>query len=148
MQLDKSKESLSTQLSTCTLHYDEVSWGCVCVYMCAYACDCVICMQLQSQLGDVKAERELLKVQLNMERKSTEQLQGLISSEREKEFRTHMQGKEKDEEVLHLRKLVTKLEADRLTLADQTRKLRADTAVQSEALQRLKSELTAEKFQK
>lgn len=120
----------------------------MCVALCVYVCDCVICVQLQSQLGDVKAERELLKVQLNMERKSTEQLQGVISSEREKEFRTHMQGKEKDEEVLHLRKLVTKLEADRLTLADQTRKLRADAAVQSEALQRLKSELTAEKFQK
>lgn len=32
VQLDKSKESLSTQLSTCTLHYDEAS--CVCGSVC------------------------------------------------------------------------------------------------------------------
>lgn len=36
----------------------------------------------------------------------------------------------------------------RLSLAEQTRKLRADTAVQSESLHRLKSELASEKFQK
>ena len=36
----------------------------------------------------------------------------------------------------------------RLSLAEQTRKLRADTTIQTEALQRMKSELASEKFQK
>lgn len=70
-------------------------------------------MQLQSQLGDVRAERDLLKVQLDMERSSSEQLQTLVSTERQKEFHTHMEGREKEEEVQHLRQLLAKLEADR-----------------------------------
>lgn len=68
---------------------------------------------MQSQIGDAKAERDLLKAQLQSERSTTEQLQGLISTERQKEFQAHMVGKEKEEELQHLRQLLAKLEADR-----------------------------------
>ncbi len=36
----------------------------------------------------------------------------------------------------------------RVSLADQTRKLRADTAMQSQSLQRLQSDLITEKYEK
>ena len=92
MQYDRTKESLSTQLSTQSLHYD----------------------QLQSQLGDMRAERDLLNAQLRSEQSTLEQLQTLISAEREKEFHSHMVGKEREEEVRHLREQLARLEADRL----------------------------------
>lgn len=70
-------------------------------------------LQLQSQLGDLQADRDLLKAQLDTERSTAEKLQTLISTEREKEFQSHLRGKEKEEEVQHLRQLLAKLEADR-----------------------------------
>ena len=72
-----------------------------------------VAMQLKTELGELRAERDLLKVQLDMERSSSEQLHTLISTERDKEFQAHVQGKEKEQELLHLRQLIAKLEADR-----------------------------------
>ena len=91
MQLDRSKETLSTQISTQSLHYE----------------------QIQTQLSDMRAERDLLHTQLQSERGTMEQLQALISTERQKEYQSHIAGKEKEEEVRHLRELLAKLEADR-----------------------------------
>lgn len=91
MQLDRSKESLTTQMSTQSLHYEQV----------------------QSQMEDTRAERDLLHAQLRSEQSTMEQLQTLISSERQKEYHSHMVGKEKEEEARHLRELLAKLEADR-----------------------------------
>ena len=51
--------------------------------------------------------------QLESERKTTEQLQTLLSNERQKEFQSHVAGKEKEEEIHHLRQLLAKIEADR-----------------------------------
>lgn len=90
--MDRSKQSLTSQLSTQSLHYE----------------------QIQTQLGDMKAERDLLQAQLHSEQNTSEQLQVLISAERQKEYHSHVVGKEKEEEVRHLRELLAKLEADRL----------------------------------
>lgn len=91
VQLDRSKASLTTQLSTQSLHYE----------------------QLQGQLSDMQAERDLLNTQLRSEQSTLEQLQGLLSSERAKEYHSQLVGKEREEEVRHLRELLAKLEADR-----------------------------------
>lgn len=70
-------------------------------------------LQIQSQLGDMKTKRDLLEVQLRSERSATEQLQALISGERQKEFQAHVVGEKKEEELQHLHQLLAKLEADR-----------------------------------
>ena len=70
-------------------------------------------LQTQCQLGELKAEVDLLHSKLQAERVRVEQLQTLVSVERQKEFVAHMTGKERDEELQHLRQLMTNLEADR-----------------------------------
>ena len=59
------------------------------------------------------AERDLLKAQLDMERRSSQQLHSVISVERQKEFQAQNLGREKEEEIVQLRQLLSKLEADR-----------------------------------
>ena len=73
----------------------------------------IVATQIQNLLSDTKAERDLLNVQLQTERNSLEQLQGLLSAERHKEFQAHLTGKEREEELQHLRQMLAKLEADR-----------------------------------
>ncbi len=68
---------------------------------------------MQSRIADTIAERALIMAQLESERKTTEQLQTLLSNERQKEFQSHVAGKEKEEEIHHLRQLLAKIEADR-----------------------------------
>lgn len=64
-------------------------------------------------MNNVKAERDLLKKQLDSEKKTSDQLQTMLSAERQKEFQAHVTGKEKDDEIQRLRQLLANLEADR-----------------------------------
>ena len=64
-------------------------------------------------MGDLLAERDLLKAQLDVERRSSQQLHTLISTERHKEFEAQSKGKEKEEEIVQLRQLLGQLESDR-----------------------------------
>ena len=47
------------------------------------------------------------------ERKNSESLQGLLSSERKKEFQAHLSGQERETEIQHLQQQLARLEADR-----------------------------------
>ena len=91
VQLDKTKESLTRQLASQNIGLEQV----------------------QVQLEDLKAERELLKQQLASERSTNENLQVLLSGERRKEFHIQQSGQEKELEIQHLRRQLARLEADR-----------------------------------
>lgn len=67
-------------------------------------------VQVTGELEDVQSEAELLKKQLASERLAIRNLETLLSSNRQKEFQTHLTASEKDSELKILR--------DRLTLAD------------------------------
>ena len=73
-------------------------------------CVCVCVPQLTGELEDVRSEGELLKKQLASERLTVRNLEALLSTNRQKEFHTHLSASERDTELRLLR--------DRLTLAD------------------------------
>ena len=77
-----------------------------------------------------------------------ENLQSLLSAERQKEFEAHVSGQEKETEIQHLRQQLTRLEADRLALNEQLRTLRSEVRLKGEEIQRLQSELADERFQR
>lgn len=108
VQLDRSKESMSTQLSTQTMQYEQVS-----PHTLKTSSLSVPTSQLHCELGDLKAERDLLKAQLNTEQTSSNKLHSVISMERQREFQAHAMGREKEEEIMQLRQLLAKMEADR-----------------------------------
>ena len=126
LQLDKTKESLSRQLASQGISYEQV----------------------QGQLDDLRLERDLIKQQLAAERTTVENLQTLLSNERKKEFTSHLSGQEKDTEMQRLRQQLTKIEGERLSLSEQLHKIRVQFASREEELERTKSALTAERFQR
>lgn len=65
---------------------------------------------MTGELEDVRSEAELLKKQLASERLTVRNLETLLSSNRQKEFHTHLSASERDSELKVLR--------DRLALAD------------------------------
>lgn len=65
---------------------------------------------MTSELEDVHSEAELLKKQLASERLTVRNLETLLSTNRQKEFQTHLSASEKESELKVLK--------DRLALAD------------------------------
>lgn len=66
--------------------------------------------QVLGELEDVRSEGELLKKQLASERLTVRNLETLLSSNRQKEFQTHLSSSEREAELKVLK--------DRLALAD------------------------------
>ncbi|XP_051928718.1 centrosomal protein of 135 kDa-like isoform X1 [Hippocampus zosterae] len=66
--------------------------------------------RVEAELEDVRSEAQLLKKQLTSERLAVQNLEKLLSTNRQKEFQTHLTASEKESELKVLR--------DRLTLAD------------------------------
>ncbi len=67
--------------------------------------------QLQNLLGDLKAESDLLKSQINSERTMVKNLEDLISNNREKEFHIQLSSQEREGEINLLK--------DRISLTEQ-----------------------------
>lgn len=65
---------------------------------------------MTGELEDVRSEVDVLKNQLVSERLTVRNLEALLSTNRQKEFQTHLSASEKESELKVLR--------DRLTLAD------------------------------
>jgi len=59
--------------------------------------------QLQSVLGDMKLEIDMLRTQINNEKAVVQSLEELITSLRDKDFQTQIQAQERDSD-LHLAK--------------------------------------------
>ncbi|KAG7488859.1 hypothetical protein MATL_G00038960 [Megalops atlanticus] len=126
VKLDSSKEVTSRQLTSKRMELERVL----------------------GELEDVKSEAELVKKQLSNERLTVRNLEMLLSSNRQKEFQTHLSTSEKESELKVLR--------DRLALADskaatQTREisqLRGKISQLQTELDVLKRQLTTERFER
>lgn len=69
-----------------------------------------MCSQVTGELEDVRSEAELIKKQLASERLTVRNLETLLSTNRQKEFQSHLTASERESELKVLR--------DRLSLAD------------------------------
>ncbi|KAM7012866.1 LOW QUALITY PROTEIN: centrosomal protein of 135 kDa [Tautogolabrus adspersus] len=104
--------------------------------------------RLTGELEDVRSEAELLKKQLTSERLTVRNLETLLSSNRHKEFQTHLTASERESELKVLR--------DRLTLADsktvehsrEVSQLRGKVSQLQTEMDVLKRQLTSERFER
>ncbi|KAJ0065301.1 hypothetical protein NL108_007027 [Boleophthalmus pectinirostris] len=104
--------------------------------------------RVTGELEDVRSEVELLKKQLASERLTVRNLETLLSTNRQKEFQTHLTASEKESELKILR--------DRLTLADsknaeharEVSQLRSKLSQLQTEMDVLKRQLTSERFER
>ncbi|XP_067272949.1 centrosomal protein of 135 kDa isoform X2 [Pseudorasbora parva] len=126
VKLDSSKELTVRQLTSKSMELERVT----------------------GELEDVRSETELLKKQLASERLAVRNLETLLSTNRQKEFQTHLSASEKDSELKVLK--------DRLTLADsktagharEVSQLRGKVSQLQTEMDVLKRQLTTERFER
>uniref|UniRef100_A0A8P4K7K5 Centrosomal protein of 135 kDa n=1 Tax=Dicentrarchus labrax TaxID=13489 RepID=A0A8P4K7K5_DICLA len=126
VKLDSSKELTARQLTSRSMDLERVT----------------------GELEDVRSEAELLKKQLASERLTVRNLETLLSSNRHKEFQTHLTASERESELKVLR--------DRLTLADsktaeharEVSQLRGKVSQLQTEMDILKRQLTSERFER
>ncbi|KAJ8397534.1 hypothetical protein AAFF_G00438100 [Aldrovandia affinis] len=126
VKLDSTKEMTSRQLTSKSMELER----------------------LVGELEDVRSEAELLKKQLSSERLTVRNLETLLSTNRQKEFETHLSASERESELKVLR--------DRLALADskvathvrEVSQLRGKVSQLQTELDVLKRQLTTERFER
>ncbi|XP_041704703.1 centrosomal protein of 135 kDa isoform X2 [Coregonus clupeaformis] len=126
VKLDSSKELSTRQLTSKSMELERVT----------------------GELEDVRSEAELLKKQLASERLTVRNLETLLSSNRQKEFHTHLSTSERESELKVLR--------DRLALADsktagharEVSLLRGKVSQLQTEMDVLKRQLTTERFER
>uniref|UniRef100_A0A6Q2XQT8 Centrosomal protein 135 n=1 Tax=Esox lucius TaxID=8010 RepID=A0A6Q2XQT8_ESOLU len=126
VKLDSSKELSTRQLTSKSMELERVT----------------------GELEDLRSEAELLKKQLASERLTVRNLETLLSSNRQKEFHTHLNASERESELKVLR--------DRLALADsrtaghtrEVSQLRGKVSQLQTEMDVLKRQLTTERFER
>uniref|UniRef100_A0A673AWV1 Centrosomal protein 135 n=1 Tax=Sphaeramia orbicularis TaxID=375764 RepID=A0A673AWV1_9TELE len=126
VKLDSGKELTARQLTSKSMDLERVT----------------------GELEDVRSEMELLKKQLASERLTVRNLETLLSTNRQKEFQSHLTASEKESELKILR--------DRLTLADsktaeharEVSQLRGKVSQLQTEMDVLKRQLTTERFER
>ncbi|XP_045899417.1 centrosomal protein of 135 kDa isoform X1 [Micropterus dolomieu] len=126
VKLDSGKELAARQLTSKSMDLERVT----------------------GELEDVRSETELLKKQLASERLTVRNLETLLSTNRHKEFQTHLTASERESELKVLR--------DRLTLADsrtaeharEVSQLRGKVSQLQTEMDVLKRQLTTERFER
>ncbi|XP_051731468.1 centrosomal protein of 135 kDa isoform X1 [Ctenopharyngodon idella] len=126
VKLDSSKELTVRQLTAKSMELERVT----------------------GELEDVRSETELLKKQLDSERRTVRNLETLLSTNRQKEFQTHLNASEKESELKVLK--------DRLALADsktagharEVSQLRGKVSQLQTEMDVLKRQLTTERFER
>ncbi|RXN26604.1 centrosomal protein of 135 kDa [Labeo rohita] len=126
VKLDSSKELTIRQLTAKSMELERVT----------------------GELEDVRSEAELLKKQLASERLAVRNLETLLSTNRQKEFQTHLSASEKESELKVLK--------DRLALADsktagharEVSQLRGKVSQLQTEMDVLKRQLTTERFER
>jgi centrosomal protein CEP135 len=88
-RLEQAKEDMARQLTSKELDYE----------------------QLNNEIADKRAENDLLRSNINSERTMVKNLEDIIASNREKDFKTQLTTQEKDSEI--------KLLKDRIQLSEQ-----------------------------
>lgn len=126
VKLDSSKELTVRQVTSKSMELERVT----------------------GELEDVRSETELLKKQLASERLAVRNLETLLSTNRQKEFQTHLSASEKESELKVLK--------DRLALADsktagharEVSQLRGKVSQLQTEMDVLKRQLTTERFER
>ncbi|GLD65534.1 centrosomal protein of 135 kDa [Lates japonicus] len=126
VKLDSGKELTARQLTSKSMDLERVT----------------------GELEDVRSEAELLKKQLASERLTVRNLETLLSTNRQKEFQTHLTASERESDLKVLR--------DRLTLADsktaeharEVSQLRGKVTQLQTEMDVLKRQLTTERFER
>uniref|UniRef100_I3J481 Centrosomal protein 135 n=1 Tax=Oreochromis niloticus TaxID=8128 RepID=I3J481_ORENI len=126
VKLDSSKELTARQVTSRSMDLERVT----------------------GELEDVRSEAEILKKQLASERLTVRNLETLLSTNRQKEFQTHLTASERESELKVLR--------DRLTLADsktaeharEVSQLRGKVSQLQTEIDVLKRQLTTERFER
>lgn len=126
VKLDSSKELTVRQLTSKSMELERVT----------------------GELEDVRSEMELLKKQLGSERLTVRNLETLLSTNRQKEFQTHITASEKESELKVLK--------DRLALADsktagharEVSQLQGKVSQLQTEMDVLKRQLTTERFER
>uniref|UniRef100_A0A8C5LVC5 Centrosomal protein of 135 kDa n=1 Tax=Leptobrachium leishanense TaxID=445787 RepID=A0A8C5LVC5_9ANUR len=126
VKLDSNKEHLSRQLTARNMEHERVL----------------------EALEDMKSEVELLKKQLSSERLTIKNLETLLSTNREKEFQSHLTTHEKDSEIQLLKDKLTLSESklnshsrEVLMLRNKITQLQSDYDI-------AKRQLTTERFER
>ncbi|KAL4230126.1 hypothetical protein ACF0H5_010511 [Mactra antiquata] len=125
-RLEGTKESLQRQLTACTIDKE----------------------QLQGQYDDTAQEAELYRSQLNSERQSNKNLEGLLQSNREKEFQSQLQSQEHSAEIQMLKDRLSLNESKIQSQSREIASLRTRNVELEGDVERLRRQLTSEKFER
>ncbi|KAJ8333303.1 hypothetical protein SKAU_G00421990 [Synaphobranchus kaupii] len=126
VKLDSNKEMTSRQLTSKSMELERVV----------------------GELEDVRSEAELLKKQLWNERLAVRNLETLLSSNREKEFETHLSASERQSELKLLRDRLTLAENKAVTQGREVSQLRGKVSQLQTELDVIKRQLTKERFER
>ncbi|XP_035272175.1 centrosomal protein of 135 kDa [Anguilla anguilla] len=126
VKLDSNKEMTSRQLTSKSMELERV----------------------MGELEDVRSEADLLKKQLSNERLTVRNLETLLSSNRQKEFETHLSASERQSELQVLRDRLTLADSKVVTQAKEVSQLRGKVSQLQTELDVLKRQLTKERFER
>ncbi|XP_064637968.1 testis-specific gene 10 protein-like isoform X2 [Lineus longissimus] len=104
--------------------------------------------QLQNMVEDAKSEVSVVKSQMQAERSSNKNLESLLQSNREKEFKVQLTTQEKDAEINMLRE---RLQLNEARLENQNRELsslRTRNLETETEIEHLRRQLTSERFER
>ncbi|XP_041862587.1 centrosomal protein of 135 kDa isoform X2 [Melanotaenia boesemani] len=104
--------------------------------------------RVTGELEDVRSEMELLKKQLASERLTVRNLEALLSTNRQKEFQTHLMASEKESELKVLRDRLTLAESKTTEQAREVSQLRGKVSQLQTEIDVLKRQLTTERFER
>ncbi|XP_076009146.1 centrosomal protein of 135 kDa isoform X2 [Genypterus blacodes] len=126
VKLDSGKELTARQLTSKSMDLERVT----------------------GELEDVRSEGEVLKKQLASERLTVRNLETLLSSNRQKEFHTHLTASEKESELKILRDRLTVADSKNAEHAREVSQLRAKLSQLQTEMDVLKRQLTTERFER
>ncbi|KAM8939873.1 centrosomal protein of 135 kDa [Pelodytes ibericus] len=126
VKLDSSKEHFSRQLTVKNMEHERI----------------------MGELEDMKSEAELLKKQLASERLTIKNLETLLSTNREKEFQSHLSTHEKDSEIQLLKDKLTLTESKLISHSREAVMLRNKLTQLQSDYDVAKRQLTTERFER
>ncbi|XP_077964952.1 centrosomal protein of 135 kDa isoform X3 [Gasterosteus aculeatus] len=104
--------------------------------------------RVTGELEDVRSEAELIKKQMTSERLTVRNLETLLSSNRHKEFQTHLTASEKESELKVLRDRLTLADSKTVELSREASQLRASVSQLQTEMDVLRRQLTSERFER
>ncbi|XP_038136646.1 centrosomal protein of 135 kDa isoform X1 [Cyprinodon tularosa] len=126
VKLDSGKDLVTRQLTSKSMDLERVS----------------------GELEDVRSEVEVLKKQLASERLTVRSLETLLSTNRQKEFQTHLTASERESELKVLRDRLTVADSKNVEHAREVSQLRGKVSQLQTEMDVLKRQLTAERFER